>query len=178
MNKDQIVESLTNNYSDFIKYIQDLSQEDFLFSYQKKWTAGQQLNHLRLCVIPLVKIFGMPPSYIEQKFGRVNRPGRTYEELAKMYKIKTKGGGISPTQFLPEAIHFDQRDMLCEALMKLIQELCSEIKDFSDHDLDSLLIPHPILENLTLREMLYNTIDHVGHHQHLAQQYLSRKSQA
>lgn len=176
MNKEQIAELLTKNYSTFIKYINNLSEEDFLFSHQQKWTAGQQLNHLILCVRPIVKIFGMYPLTIEQKFGRLIRPGRTYEELAKMYVDKTKGGGISPTQFLPDHIKLDQRDMLCETLMKLIQELCLEIKDFSDHDLDSLLVPHPILGNLALREMLYNTIDHVCHHQQLAQQYLSRRA--
>ncbi len=173
MNKQQIMEALSESYNTFIEYIGTLSDENFLFRHRQKWTAGQQLNHLILCVTPLVKIFGMDNLSIEEKFGRLNRPSDSYEGLMNQYKEKTKEGGIAPPRFLPETIGIEQRDRLCEELTKLVQQLCLVINNFTEHDLDTLAIPHPVLGNLTLREMLFNTIYHVKHHEELTKHYLS-----
>jgi hypothetical protein len=38
------------------------------------------------------------------------------------------------------------------------------LKKFSEDDLDSIRLPHPLLGKLTVREMLYFAVYHVGHH--------------
>jgi hypothetical protein len=43
--------------------------------------------------------------------------------------------------------------------------LARRIDRFSETQLDQLILPHPLLGKLTLREMLYFTIYHVQHHQ-------------
>jgi len=46
-----------------------------------------------------------------------------------------------------------------------VQALARRIDRFSETQLDQLILPHPLLGKLTLREMLYFTIYHVQHHQ-------------
>ena len=174
MNKQAIIEAFTKNYTSFIAYINELTNEEYSFSYQQKWTAGQQLEHIVLCVKPLVQVFSMDKEMIAQNFGLSDKASRTYEVLLSDYKEKLHEGGKAPTRYVPETVLPTQREALTEALLKMTQNLCSKIESFTEQELDTLSIPHPLLGSLTLREMLYNAIYHVEHHQDQAKQNLKQ----
>lgn len=175
MNKQEIINSLFEKHNSFLKYINELSTGDYLFGYQQKWTAGQQLKHIVLCVEALAQVFNTPKSIIEQKFGLSNKPGCTYKELANKYEGKFKEGGKAQDRFVPEIVPMNQREILCEDLASLVNELCAEIENYTEQELDTLRIPHPLLGSLTMREMLYNTIYHVEHHQLKTMLYLKNQ---
>ncbi len=125
---------------------------------------------------PILQVFSMDKKVIEQTFGRTDRQSLSYEDLLNKYKAKFAAGGKAPDRFIPPVTTPSaQREILCETLLKIVGDLNLKIKTFSDQELDSLQIPHPLLGNLTLREMLYNTIYHVKHHQNLAELYLTHK---
>ena len=175
MNKQAIIHSLADNHNSFMNYINELTADEYSYSFQQKWTAAQQLEHIVLCVKPLVQVFSLDKSIIEQNFGRTDRQNRTYEILLKNYLEKLNEDGKAPTRFVAEAISQNDKQVLIETLTKSINDLCLKIQKFNDEELDSLLIPHPLLENLTLREMLYNAIYHVTHHQKLTELGLKHK---
>ena len=175
MNKQMIIDLLTKNYTSFVDHINGLTNEEFLFRYEEKWTAGQQLEHMVLCTKPILYVYSMDKATIEQNFGKTDRPGNTYEFLFNDYKEKIKAGGKAPDRFVPPAVLTEQKEILGETLKKLIQELCLKIETFTDPELDTLLIPHPLLGNLTLREMMYNAIQHVEHHHGSVKQNLTHK---
>jgi hypothetical protein len=176
MDKQTIIDLLNKNYSSFIDYINNLSVEEFVFACQQKWSAGQQLEHIVLCVKPLVQVLSMDKLSIKQNFGLPNGPGRTYEMLLKDYKVKLKEGGKAPDRYVPGTILLDQREILSKALTKMIKDLCSKMENFTEQDLDTLSIPHPLLGNLAMREMLYNAIYHVEHHHQLTRQNLANNN--
>ncbi|MCW3124161.1 MAG: hypothetical protein JWQ38_3653, partial [Flavipsychrobacter sp.] len=151
-----------------------LTAEEYSFSKHGKWTAGQQLQHIVLCVKPLVQVFGMDTQVIAEAFGQTDEKGRTYEILLNDNTTKLKEGGKAPERYVPEATSPGQSADLCGVLTKLVQELSSKIELFSEDELDSLLIPHPLLGKISLREMLYNAIYHVTHHQLQTEQNLAR----
>ncbi len=101
---------------------------------------------------------------IEKKFGRLEREKHTYEELRSEYRKITNEGVKAPERFIPGTITIDQRELLIEKLNSLIIEFGQKIEIFSEQELNSLLIPHPSLGSLTLREMLYNLAYHFEHH--------------
>lgn len=172
MNKTELKESLEKRYSTFANYINGLSKDEFLFAYQSKWTAGQQLKHIVLCVNPLVKVFGMPNTMIEQNFGTTVAPGRTYDQLLADYLEKLDQSGKAPNPYLPEIVSENEKSELLNRLPKLMEKLNTEIDIFTEEELDILCIPHPLLGNISLREMLYNAIYHVEHHQKLTENNL------
>ncbi len=51
------------------------------------------------------------------------------------------------------------------------------VDSFSEAQLDALILPHPLLGKLTLREMLYFTIYHVQHHEKQALHNIQRVAQ-
>lgn len=172
MDKQKIIELLKENYKSFTNYLNDLKETDFNYRFEDKWTAGQQLDHIILCVNPLILVFSMDKSMIEQNFGTSNKRHRNYDTLQSDYLVRIKKGGKAPGQYLPVKISFTQKDILCEKLLNMITVLCSKINDFKEEDLDALCIPHPLLGLLTMREMLYNVIYHVEHHQRQAKRNL------
>ncbi|HLP20502.1 MAG TPA: DinB family protein [Chitinophagales bacterium] len=177
MSKPEITTALTEKYSAFTNYINSISATDYMYSYNGKWTAGQQLEHIVICVKPLVQVFSMDKNAIAQTFGTTNKTGRDYETLLSEYQTKLTEGGKAPTKFVPDTITtIEQRPALTETLPKLINKLNEKIETFSEQELDTLCIPHPLLGSISLREMLYNAIYHVQHHQNAAVENLKHNT--
>lgn len=164
MNKETIADRLTQQYNSFTGFVQSMVEEQYNLAPSGKWTAGQHLAHLVLCVKPLVQVYGMPAAALAQTFGQTNRGSRSYDELKETYLQLLGEGGKAPSRFVPELSPYSQRRELCDTLSGLIVKLNEETALFSDDELDTLQVPHPLLGNLTLREMLYNAIYHAEHH--------------
>lgn len=175
MEKNSIINLLNANKSAFISYINELTTEEFELSQNQKWSAGQQLKHIDLCVKPILYVVKMDTMSIKQRFGSTNRPGFTYEDIVNQYKIAVKKGGKSPEKFVPEIVLINEKEIIIESFTQSIQELSIEIENYTELELDTLCIPHPLLGNLTLREMLFNTIDHISHHQESIKKNLMNK---
>ncbi len=172
MNKHAIIELFKEKYIRFIHYINSLPTDNYNYSYNQKWTAGQQLQHIVLCVKPLVQVYGMEKNVIEKTFCITTRQGRAYEELKAEYLLKLGSGGLAPEKYVPKDDIAPAREVLVETLQNMVQTLCAEIETFTEQELDTLCIPHPLFGLLTLREMLYNAGYHVEHHQEITIRYL------
>ncbi len=176
MNKAAITQALRKNYDSFINYISSLSEDDFLLRYKQKWTAGQQVAHLLSGIKALARVFDMNTEEIEQHFGAAVGVSRSYLEVKEAYDMQLATGGKAPERFLPEAVGLEQKTILLENLTSLIHDLCAKIDNFAEAELDGFYIPHPLLGNLTMREMLFNAIYHVEHHHQLTEHYLQLSS--
>ncbi|HOZ86186.1 MAG TPA: DinB family protein [Bacteroidia bacterium] len=175
MNKQTIIKTITEKYQLFTQFVGGLNAEDYHFSYQNKWTAGQQLQHMILCTKSLSKAFAMGVPLIIQNFGQTERAGLSQEKLSSLYTEQLLAGGKAPERFVPGPAAPDDANRDTATLTALIKDLCSGIESLSEQELDSLLIPHPLLDKLTLREMLYNAITHVEHHHEQTKQNLEHK---
>jgi hypothetical protein len=174
-NKKEITTALEKEYKSFIAYQTGLSTDEFLFKHQSKWSAAQQLKHLVLSVKPLVLVFGMPTAVIEKNFGLAKAPSSTYNVLVNNYLEKLKEGGKAPSRFLPEPVSENEKTELLQTLATLVEQLIKLIEVFTEKELDTLGVPHPLLGTISLREMLFQAIYHVGHHQNLTEHYLKNK---
>ena len=116
----------------------------------------------------------MPKMALKLTFGKSNRPTRSYEEVVTKYQTKLASDKIVTTPpFEPDRIAFAQRDDLNTKLMSKVDQLNSLLDRFSEEDLEYYVIPHPLLGKLTVREMAYFTIYHVGHHLNNSKQNLA-----
>jgi hypothetical protein len=177
MHKDEILIILKQNYGSFTDYISVLSCENFLCQMQDKWTPGQQLRHLIQSVKPVRQITGLPKFLPVLIWGKANRKSRSYEELIYKYQEKLSGGGRAPSRFIPKKVTWDEKEILIQSLNNEVKKLIKNMKSFSEEDLDRIILPHPLLGKLTVREMLYFTSYHVLHHQTGIQKLLSDREQ-
>lgn len=167
MNIPEINRKLLENHRLFTDYIQSLSTEVFTLSRNQKWTPGQQLEHIRRSVQPLAQGFRLPKWLIKMIFGKSNRPGRTYDELVKKYSLKLEEGGRASGRFLPKAVAISEKNKIIDSLNKDLLSITKNLSTFSESELDEIVLPHPLLGKLTIREMMYFTIYHAEHHMNL-----------
>lgn len=161
----ELQRKLKESHVHFIGTINRVTDADFIKSVNQKWTAGQQLDHIIKSVAPVSLALALPAFLLKMSFGKANRPSRTYDQLVEKYQGKLQEGGRAPGRFVPAAISLGQRTSLISRLEKLVASLSARVEGFSEQQLDLLILPHPLLGKLTLREMIYFTIYHAGHHE-------------
>jgi hypothetical protein len=167
MDKQSLINKLTENHQEFIACVGQLSPEEFSVSKNDKWTAGQQLEHIYLSVKPVGLAFRLPLFLLKLIWGKSNREGRSYDALIARYHAKLANGSKATGPFVPKKVDLHQGQKLKASLTNEVLNLCAAIEKCSEEELDQYILPHPILGKLTLREMLYFTIYHVKHHEKL-----------
>lgn len=141
------------------------------------WTPGQQLLHIHRSIKSVAFAFSLPRFVIKMKFGIANRPSRSYEELVARYlnvlKDKTP---IAPKEYQPKFIYYKQKNYTLNQTNKSLAKILKSLQEISEESLDLYILPHPLIDKLTLREILYFNIYHVQHHHKITQEILFKKS--
>jgi hypothetical protein len=164
MNKIELSKRLIQEHQSFIDFISSLSNEDLMRSHDNKWNPAQQLEHVYLCLRPVKMALSLPNIIPTILFGKSKEGSRTYESLVEAYQLKLKNGGKSPSMYKPKKSVRDV-DKLKIVLIHLVNNISNKLSHFQENDLDSFLLPHPLLGKLTIRELVFFAIYHVGHHQ-------------
>ena len=165
MTKEAIATMMGAQYAEFIYFIEQLSEEELLKAPEGKWNALQQLDHLVRSTAPVNMAMGLPKLVLSWRFGKSNRPSKTYEELVQKYITKLQAGGRASGRFVPgPAIGIERKAALIQQMQTIIRQLQHRIHHQKETALDTYILPHPLLGKLTLREMLYFTAYHVLHH--------------
>lgn len=165
MNKETIQQQLQSQYKAFIQTVDTLDELKYSAAPQGKWNAGMQLEHLCKSVVPVNLAMSLPIFLTRLLFGKANRPSRSFEVLVEKYQSKLAAGGRASAPYVPGQSRFSDRNKWTQKLQGQVNRLVIKVDGFSENQLDELLLPHPLLGKLTLREMLYFTIYHAQHHQ-------------
>ena len=164
MNKLELSKRLIHEHQSFIDFTSSLSNEDLMRSHDNKWNPTQQLEHVYLCLRPIKLALSLPNFVPAILFGKSKNGSRSYESLVEAYQFKLNNGGKSPSMYKPKKSVRDVGRLKID-LIHLVNNISNKLSHFQENDLDSFLLPHPLLGKLTARELLYFAIYHVGHHQ-------------
>lgn len=166
MDKTNIAQLMEKNHQQFIAKLHQLSDSDFEYAPAKKWSAGQQLEHIIKSVKPVATALSMPLFVLKMKFGLTNRPSKSYEQLvAKYLSVLEKNKDYQiPKKFAPKFVGIEDKHKKIASLEKLVHKLNRKTARLSETDLDTYILPHPVMGKLTLREVLYFTAYHAQHH--------------
>ncbi len=138
-----------------------------LATYQPdgKWSPAQNLKHVELSIFPVSKLLSDKQKFISRNLGITHRGSRSFTEIMKIYKEALSGGNIkSPDRFVP--VHLThETSILIKELEEQVNQLISGLNNFSEEELDFYQIPHPLIGQLTIREMIYFYLYHAGHHE-------------
>lgn len=162
MKKQALITLFTNNHQEVIGYVDGLDEARFSYQYLDKWTAGQQLEHILRTIIPFPKVLSSK-AFIREKFGTLDRPIWDYETVLRHYAQTSLK---APDAYLPKAaVLYHQKQTIISDIRQNLKEISDLFYDYSEEDLDSLTLPHPLLGKLTIREMFYLMSYHPLHHQ-------------
>lgn len=167
-----IKEELIRQHQAFTTYVDELSVDHFLATPNKKWSAGQQLAHIFMSVHPVAKLVANK-AVMREKFGTLDRESRSYENLVSDYLKVLAGGAKAGPRFTPEETPLSEKASLIDGITSDIASIIEQLEDYSEEEIEQLVIPHPVMGPFTLREMLMFTIYHVQHHLKSIQENLS-----
>ncbi len=162
MTKQELILSFIQNHQETIDYINDLDEQQFVYRYNNKWAAGQHLKHILLTIIPFPKALASK-EFILKKFGTINRSVWNYETVLENYfKTSLK----APEQFLPDdEVTPVQKSKIISDVQTELESIEGLLTNYTEEELDTLTLPHPLLGQLTIREMFYLMAYHPLHHQ-------------
>lgn len=169
MDRPAINAALLARHESFITRVLTIPMDERDMSRNGKWTPAQHIEHILRAVRPVAMALRVPKWFLRWRFGKPNRQPREYDGLVQRYKEKLAAGGRASGRFVPPVVRADDVDRIAHALRGTVKTLCERVDSWAEQDLDTVLLPHPLLGKLTVREMLYFTIYHAQHHQALVE---------
>jgi len=160
--KDELGTALAVLSHELERYLEGFSNEDFYAPQGQHWSPSQHVGHLSLSVRAVARGLRLPRPVMSLLFGRAEGRSRSFSELLELYRRKLAEGATAG-RFSPDAKRRG-RDDIMEQWHIAGRQINRALATWSDHELDSYRLPHPILGKLTLREMLAFTVFHNAHH--------------
>lgn len=172
MNKESIANLLDEKNEALLNYLRNQDAEKWEVGPNGKWTSGQQALHLLQCIKPLNDALSMPKFLVQYRFGKTNQQIQTYDDLVKNY--------LERSSEFPNFIFEGSRDMKVPTITDknyILNRLQVESKKLqyktlriSDKNLDTLLLPHPTMGKMPIREIIMWTAHHIDHHTRILQE--------
>ncbi|GAB4042787.1 DinB family protein [Spirosoma litoris] len=157
-------QQLSADCNAFVAVVNALSADQFRKPLDDKWSVAEVMQHLYLSARPVSRLMAGPRDVLTQ-WGKAPLPARAYEEIASAYKKILATGAKAPAAMSPRAEDMKaEKSELVERFVSIYQTLIDAISTWSDSELDTYCMPHPVLGKLSVREMLFFTSIHTQHH--------------
>lgn len=166
MHKDEIADLLEEKYHALLTFLEAQDPEKWTKGPQGKWTTGQQALHLLQSIKPLNDVLSMPRFFFKYAFGKNTRPLNDYETIVRNYQQALKENTdftfkASKNMRVPK---LKDKTYILNRLQVESKKLQYKIRRISDKNLDTLVLPHPLMGKMPIREILMWTAHHAEHH--------------
>lgn len=172
MNKAELIALNEEKFQNLFDFLEEHGVEKWNNGPEGKWTTGQHVMHLVQSAKPLNRAMGMPMFLLRYKFGKANRPPRTYEVVKNKYRTKLAAAGevLSPfSKNMPET-PAESKQSIIELLKNEKDKFLKKISRVSEKNMDKYLIPHPLLGRMLIREIIMWNAVHVEHYLEILQE--------
>ena len=166
MDKDSISDLIEKKHTDIISWLKNQPDEHWDNGPKDKWTTGQHALHLLQTLETINKALSVPKFLLRYKFGKSNREVRDFEEVANRYEERLKGAKGktykgSQNMKIPK---LNDKDYYINRLHVESKKLAYKTRRVSNKNLDTLVLPHPLMGKMPIRELLMWTAYHTEHH--------------
>jgi hypothetical protein len=145
-----------------------LSDADLFHRVPGQWSPMDDLRHITRTAGGLARGLEKPKLLLRLRFGRAKAPAASYVELARRGMAALEGGFVAVPAHVPAAEEVVDRASYREDKLHnwaaANADLQAALGGWSDRQIDHIMLPHPALGRLSVREMLYNAHMHHFHH--------------
>lgn len=166
MDKFDIADLIEKKYQELFDWLNQQPVENWETGPEGKWKASQHILHLVNSLQLLNNALSYPRFFLKYKFGLSNRPSRDYDAVVKRYQEKieeNKDKTIDFNKDLKSPLLKD-RPRLLTKLQIQHKKLQYKTRKISDINLNTLVIPHPLMGKMTVRELIMWAAYHTEHH--------------
>ena len=162
--KDYLVNELGKVFDNVNEVIDKMPDDIFELNNGDKWSPKQNLVHLLQSTKPVIDALNMPKATF-LIYGKSKSGSKSYDEVVSTY-LTALGDGVTLTgKFAPsEKMISKTKNELLDYWNNSNPSLVQALENWSEENLDKYRIPHPLIGNMTFREMLHFMIYHTGHH--------------
>lgn len=166
MEKEALVSLLEAKHKKLLDWLENQPKENWEKGPEGKWRTGQQILHLTDSLQLLNNALSYPKFLLKYKFGTCNRAPRDYEAVAKKYQQKLLENKERAKVFNKDlkTPSLEERHTLVNKLQIQNKKLQYKTLKISDKNLDTLVVPHPLMGKMTIREIVMWTAHHTEHH--------------
>lgn len=164
MTKQELKTALEECYKTIVSDVENIEEGHFFAPIGEKWSVAENLLHLTQSVKVLNQGMSLPKAFLEQQFGKIDRPTLSYDGVVERYLGVLSTGVTARGGFLPQMPENPSKELLIKSFAKHHQTLADFLDDWSETELDEYCIKHPVLKNLTVREFYYFMHYHILHH--------------
>jgi hypothetical protein len=166
MDKVKIADLLENKYKELFAWLEKQPQENWELGPQKKWSTGQHIQHLADSLQLLNNALSYPRFFLKYKFGTCNRAPRDYNTVVEKYQQKLLENQERARTFNQKLKKptLKERVRLLARLQIQQKKLQYKTRKISEKNLDTLVVPHPLMGKMTIREIIMWTAHHTEHH--------------
>jgi hypothetical protein len=166
MEKDTIADLIDQKYNALVEWIENHPDDLWTQGPEGKWTTGQHVLHLLQSITPLNNALSLPKFFVRYKFGKANRPVRDYDAIINRYKerlAQSQGKTFKGSQNM-KVPNLTDKHYLINRIQTESKKLQYKTKKISNKNLDSLVLPHPLMGKMPVREIIMWSAYHVEHH--------------
>lgn len=161
--KEEIIENLQRVFGDVNEFLNQITEEQFVLAPEGKWSNGQQVIHLIRSIKPIAVLLQGDITQIEA-FGKLKRTPWDYDTLVQNYLNALNSGGKAPKAFEPKVVEPHEKAALVSKFAEIQNAFMQSLDQWDEEKIDQYCIPHPLLGNFSIREMLFFTVYHTLHH--------------
>lgn len=173
--KDELLAAFSAETTKIHQFFSDIPTDQFFAAPDDVWSPAHNLVHLWLSSKPIVLALGLPKVALRLRFGKAKHASTSVAAIRTQYvNVALAGGGVASGQYVPQVKGDDSRsgdpDGTAEKAAILTkwqtvgEGVESALQKWQEDDLDRLVVPHPLIGKLTIREILFFTLYHNLHH--------------
>lgn len=172
MNKEAIANLLEEKHQTLFDWINNQPENVLEKGPEGKWTTGQHIVHLVDSIQKVNQALSLPSFLLKYKFGKSNREVRPYQEIVKRYqdKLKTNQEKAKAYNQKVKTPSKEKFKYLLDILQIENKKLQKKTLRWKDKNLDNLILPHPLMGKMPVREIIMWTAYHTEHHYLILQQ--------
>ncbi len=165
--KQEIAETMSLQAKELAAYYEAIPDNVFFSKPAKGWSPAGNIRHLDKAAFALLAGLYTPKPMLRLLFGKCRRGVRRLSEIRDSYLRRLSqgaGAGIYTPVNKGGSGATRTKQKLLAIFPSNASRLAKAMNRFSDEELDSLQLPHPILGRVPLREMMLFNILHNEHH--------------
>jgi len=166
MDKFEIADLIEEKYQQLFHWLDNQPAENWEKGPEGKWTTSQHILHLVNSLQLLNNALSYPRFILKYKFGLSDRPSMDYDAVVKKYQeklIQNSDKVIDFNKNLKSTLLKDKPRLLTRLQIQH-KKLQYKTRKISDINLDTLVIPHPLMGKITVRELIMWAAYHTEHH--------------
>lgn len=166
--KQEIVQAYSQLWNEVSELVSSVSDDQFIAKPNAEtWSIAEEFDHVIKSASAVSSALKVSPFILKWKFGKPNRTIRSHEEIHTKFTkalASVNGKAKAPAKFKSEDNKVFNRAEMLNHWSSTLAKFDQRITKWSDKNLDKVLLPHPLLGKMMVREMLYFTHIHTEHH--------------